>query len=35
MKPVQEGAVGSQNFWPDRSRSKTARWVEGWNALAW
>ena len=35
MKPVQEGAVGSQKRWPERSASKWARSEAGWKALWW
>ncbi len=35
MKPVQEGAAGSQKRWPERSASKWARSEAGWKALAW
>ena len=36
MKPVQDGAVGSQNFWPERVALERPRGRPGvGNALAW
>ncbi len=35
MNPVQLGAAGSQNFWPERSPSNAARSAGVGNALAW